>query len=255
MGGGSAGGLGVLLHADYVAARVRAVQPRAAVLAVAADGFFGDLASVWGGRRFAAEVFARVAGMGNVSREGVGAACWDAHGGAAAPCLFAAAALAHSATPTFVLNSFQDEYQAGTFLAPSPPSLDAPGGLAEDAAFAPCTRAPARGCNATQYAQWRGMGAALLGAMRSAIAPPHGGFLHSCPTHGTCIQGRCTAVRLAGAAGGGETGMGALGRWLAGAGAGAGAAQPLVLAVDEEWPAAGAWPNVRAPNALCPAPY
>ena len=242
VGGGSAGGLGAILHADYVAQRVRAVNPAARVVAVAAEGLFGDVASIYAGRRFAAEVFARVAAMGNVTRAGVNAACWDAHGGEAAPCLFAAAALPFVATPTFVMNSFQDEWQAQTFLAPDPATLDAPGGLVEAAVFAPCTRAPATGCNATQYAQWRGLGAALLSAMRGAVAAPHGGFLHSCPTHGSCILGRCTAVRLAST---GETAMGALGRWLRG---------EAVLEVDTEWPGAGAWPSVRQPNSLCPAP-
>ena len=82
--------------------------------------------------------------------------------------------------------------------------------------------------------------------MRGAVAAPHGAFLHSCPTHGSCILGRCTAVRLAST---GETGMAALARWRRLA-----PGAPALLAVDDEWPAAAAWPGVRAPNALCPAP-
>ena len=252
LGGGSAGALGAVLHADYMAARIRAASPGAppSIVAVAADGFFVDVASVWGGRRVAAEVFGRVVGMGNVSREGVNGACYDARGGgaaAAAACFFPQASLPFVATPVFILNSFQDQYQAATFLAPNLTTLDAPGGLAMDAAFAPCVRAPATGCSGAQYAEWRGLGAQLLGAMRGALAASggrHGAFLASCPTHGACIEGRCGGVRLGGA--GGESGMGALARWLAG---GRG-----LVDVDAQWPAAGAWPTVAAPNPTCPAP-
>jgi hypothetical protein len=214
------------------------------------------VASIWGQRHVAAEVFARVFSMGNVSREGLNGACWDA--AVAAPsdpaqCLFAAHALPFVATRTFLLNSFQDEYQAMTFLAPALGSLDAPGGLVESAAFAPCTKSPQAGCNASQYAQWRAMGSELQGFMLQSLGAPssaaHGGFLHSCATHGSCILGRCSSVRLAGSSSSrGLTAMRALRSWWL-------REQAPHVHVDAGWPPASAWPAVQQPNPSCPAPY
>ncbi len=244
-----------MLHADYIAERIAAASPEARIAAVAAEGFFGDVTSIYGGMRIAAEVFSRVMQMGNVTREGVNAACWDATtANEMLLCFFPAHALPFVSTRTFIMNSFQDEYQASTFLAPNLSSLNAPGGLVESTAFIPCISAPWTDCNSTQYAQWRGMGSELLSYQLAALRAPssasHGGFLHSCPTHGSCIEGRCTSVRLAGNATA-INAMGALALWLNDASP----APDEHIYIDQQWPNAQAWPSVPAPNPSCPAPY
>jgi hypothetical protein len=111
MGGGSAGGLGVTLHADYVAARVRAANPGLRrALGISTDGFFVDGASIWNGRHVMTEVFQRVAALGNVSAgapEQTNEACMLA----TAPqlrwrCFMAEFVLPFVRTPIFFLNSF-----------------------------------------------------------------------------------------------------------------------------------------------------
>ena len=171
--GGSAGGLSVLLHVDYIAERIRGANPGAAVAGVANDGFFIDGASIWGGRHFFTGVFQRVVEMGNISTPAqVNGACMAAK----APkdrwqCFMAEYALPHLATRVFILNSFQDEYQAVTMLSPNTSTADAPGGVTQWAPFAPCTHAPWRGCNATRSG-WAG-GRSSCPA-RAPLPPPHG---------------------------------------------------------------------------------
>ena len=66
--GGSAGGLAVFLHADYIAARVRVVNPGIEMVrAIASDGFFIDGASIWAGSHDFSAMFERVAALGNIS--------------------------------------------------------------------------------------------------------------------------------------------------------------------------------------------
>lgn len=252
--GGSAGGLGVLLHADYVAARVHTAAPAARVRAVANDGFFVDGASIWGGAHVFTGVFEGIAALANAT----GGAPEQGNGACLATtrpawrCFLAEVLLPHVATPTFVFNSFQDEYQAGEVLAPDPTTAGAPGGMRPYTPFVPCIHSPARGCNASQYASWRGLGDQILARVRAAFAAApargaaHGAFLHSCPTHGTAIFGRATSVRLRGAPGG-ETAMAALAAWDAGS-------APGRLWVDDPWPDSAEWPSIVQPNADCPPP-
>ena len=139
--------------------------------------------------------------------------------------------------------------------------------LQEYPLFDNCTSAPWQGCNASQYAQWRGWGdqflahlnASLQGALppqqmhavgtpygsHSKSGPGHGGFFHSCPTHGSCISGRCTSVRILNGTGpsGYET---LLAWWQSSVG--------NVWAIDDAWPSPTAWPLIRPPNYLCPLP-
>ena len=250
--GGSAGGLSVFLHLDYVAGRVRAANPRAAVAGVANDGFFIDGASIWGGRHFLTEVFQRVVAMGNVTRPAqVNGACMQAH---APPlqwqCFMAEYTLPFLATRVFMFNSFEDQWQAQEMLSPNMSTADAPGGVVQWAPFVPCTHAPASGCNATQYAQWQGMSAQFLARARAAAAAApvaHGAFLTSCPTHGTCIKGRCQRITLKG----GQHPMGALLAWYADA-----AARPGDHWLeDSPWPEAWAPAGVTPPNPTCDAPW
>jgi len=261
MGGGSAGGLGVTLHADYIAGRVRAANPglRRAV-GISTDGFFIDGASIWAGEHIMSGVFKRVATLGNISGgvpDQVNAACalgiapqlrWR--------CFLAEVSLPFVATPLFFFNSFMDQYQAMTMLSPDPATLDAAGGVTQYKPFVPCTHAPETGCNASQYAQWHGLGAQILSRLMAAVAASpvadsHGGYLTSCPTHGTCVFNRCNSVRLRGAPDG-LTGMEALRAWYLGSGADA--ALPR-FAFDAAWPDPSAWPEIVEPNTLCAAPW
>ena len=253
--GGSAGGLAVFLHADYIAARVRMVNPSARVVAVANDGFFVDAPSIWAGTHIFGGIVERVVEMGNVSGapEHVNAACWAAHAQDFRwRCFFAEVSLPYMSTPIFIMNSFQDEYQAGAVIAPDPASLDEAGGVREYPLFKNCTAAPATGCNASQYYAWRGLGSQILTRAAAArdASPARariGAFWHSCPTHGTAINGRSVSVHLRGAPGG-ITASDALHAWLSGATGDHGY-------VDAQWPNASAWPLIPVPNADCPAPY
>lgn len=66
--GGSAGALGAVLHADYIAERVRTANPSIRTIrAIANDGFFIDGASIWGGRHAFTEVMQRVEAFGNIT--------------------------------------------------------------------------------------------------------------------------------------------------------------------------------------------
>ena len=258
VGGGSAGGLAATLHVDYVADRLRAAGSRARVVGVSTDGFFVDGASIWAGEHVMAAVFKRVADMGNVSGgepDQVDASCmlatppdlrWQ--------CFLAEISLRHVSTPMFFFNSFQDQYQGMTMLSPDPTSLDAAGGVVQYAPFVPCTHAPQSGCNASQYAQWVGLRPEFIAHFSEAVAASpaaalHGAYLTSCPTHGTCVFGRCTSVRLRGEAGG-LTGMAALARWYAGD-----PAREGNFSIDAAWPEPGAWPQIDEPNKDCPSPW
>ena len=204
--GSSAGGLTVLLHADEIAAAVAAANPRTRVRAVAEVGFFIDGQSIWGGARIRSGVFARVAGFGNVTGGApaqVNAACVAATPPALrARCFMAQYTLPHIATPTFVVNSRVDEWQAQNILAPNLDTLPA---VTTYAPFAPCIHAPVSGCNATQAAQWRGLAGQFLDALAGARAatPPaaaagHGGVITSCPIHTTLIGGLGHRIRVGG---------------------------------------------------------
>lgn len=250
--GGSAGGLSVFLHVDYIAGRVRAVNPGVAVAGVANDGFFIDGASIWGGQHFFTGVFQRVVAMGNVSAPAqANGACMAAKAPADRwQCFLAEYTLPHLATRVFIFNSFQDQYQAMEFLSPNVSTADAPGGVTQWAPFAPCTHAPWRGCSATQYSQWVDWGAQFLPRARAAAAATrvaHGAFLTSCPTHGTCIEGRCTTITLRN----GQHPMGALLAWLNDASAAPG----KHWTEDAPWPAAWSPAGVAPPNPTCAAPW
>jgi hypothetical protein len=151
------------------------------------------------------------------------------------------------------------------FLSHAPSSLSSLPGLflkQEYPPFVPCTAAPWSGCNETQYGQWRTWGSQFLAHLNASVGgalPPqkaaagalrmgtaaHGGFLHSCPTHGTCISGRCTSVNLAST---GATAYGTLLEWWGNTGS-----RP-VWAIDDAWPAHSLWPAIKPPNKMCPPP-
>lgn len=251
--GGSAGGLSVYLHLDYIAGRVREVNPGARVAGVANDGFFIDGASIWSGRHFFTEVFQRVVGMGNITSPlQVNSACMAAR----QPedhwmCFLAEYTLPYLQTRLFIFNSFEDEYQSQTMLSPNMSSANNPGGVTQWVPFHPCTHAPWVGCNATQYQQWQGMGGEFLSRVRAAAAATpvaHGAYLTSCPTHGTCIEGRCQKIALKG---GGQHPMDSLLAWYRDTDPSPG----VHWLEDAQWPETWTPTGVTPPNPTCDLPY
>lgn len=251
VGGGSAGALSTTLHVDYIADRVRTANPNIRVAGISNDGFFIDGASIWNSAHIMTDIFKRIVAMGNITAaDQVNARCM-----ASTPasqqwrCFMAEYTLPFVQTPMFFLNSFQDQYQAMTMLAPEPASVNNSGGVVEYAPFVACTHTPQTGCNATQYTQWLGLGTQFLQRLRAAITASnasvgHGGYITSCPTHGSCVFGRCSSVRLGGAADG-LTGRDALVQWYTGMARGK-------WSFDNPWPST--WPHVQEPNVLCPSP-
>lgn len=204
--GSSAGGLTTFLHADEIADAVRAVSPGVQVRAIPEVGLFIDGESIWNGTRIMTGVYARVADFNNITGGAPGqvnAACV-----AATPpalryrCFMAQYTLPHMATPTFVVNSRCDEWQAQNILAPNTVTLPA---VSTYAPFEPCIRQPTAGCNATQAAQWTGLAGQFLSALQAAreatppdLAARHGGVITSCPIHTTLIGGLSHRIKVGG---------------------------------------------------------
>lgn len=207
--GSSAGGLTSILHIDEIARAVRAVNPSCDVRVVPEVGFFLDGQDIWD-KRIMTSVFTRVAAFSNVSGgapEQVNAACalskpadkrWQ--------CFMAQYTLPHLTTPSFVVNSMVDEWQAENVLAPD---LDYASTVRTYPPFKPCIAAPtvtaSASCNATQARQWVGYGQQFLAgleAARSAVPAPvaavSGGVITSCPIHTTLIGGLSHRIRVQG---------------------------------------------------------
>ena len=206
LSGSSAGGLTTYLHADAIAAAVRAVNPAVDVRAVPEVGFFIDGASIWAGEHIMTGVFARVAAFQNVT--GGAAAHVNAACVAATPaaerwrCFMAQYTLPFMQTPTFIVNSMVDEWQTQNVLAPNTVTEPA---VTTYAPFAPCIKNPTAGCNATQAKQWTGYADQFLQALAAAraatpqpLAARHGGFITSCPIHTTIISGLSHRIAIRG---------------------------------------------------------
>lgn len=198
--GSSAGGLTSILHIDEIAAAVHDVNPSCDVRVIPEVGFFLDGEDIWQ-QRIMTKVFARVANFSNVttgSPTQVNAACV-----AATPanlrwqCFFAQYTLPYLTTPSFIVNSYVDEWQTENVLAPS---LNYTVGVSTYPPFKPCILAPtvsaSASCNATQASQWVGYGQQFLAGLAAARAavPAHvaavsGGVITSCPIHTTLIGG------------------------------------------------------------------
>lgn len=204
--GSSAGGLTTYLHSDEISGAVLALNPACAIRAIPEVGFFIDGVSIWGAR-IMTSVFARVAEFGNVtggSPTQVNAACV-----AATPpplrhhCFMAQFTLPFTTTPTFVVNSMVDEWQAENILAPNTNTLPA---VSTYPPFKPCIAHPSpAACNATQWGQWRGLGTQFLEALQGArnatppaLAAHHGGVISSCPIHTTLIGGLSRRIVVGG---------------------------------------------------------
>lgn len=204
--GSSAGGLTTYLHADRIAERVQAANPRTIVKAVPEVGFFIDGASIWAGAHLYTDIYTRIAAMTNVTGgapDQVDASCV-----AATPsdkrwqCFMAQYTYPHISTPLFILNSVEDEWQTSNILALNSNTTVA---ASTYPPFKPCIASPATGCNATQAAQWHGYGGQFMGALNASLAatPPaqaakNGGFITSCAIHTTAISGFSYRIRIGG---------------------------------------------------------
>ena len=206
LSGSSAGGLTTYLHADAIAAAVRAANPAVDVRAVPEVGFFIDGASIWAGEHIMTGVFARVAAFQNVTGGAaahVNAACVAATPAAErSRCFMAQYTLPFMQTPTFIVNSMVDEWQTQNVLAPNTKTEPS---VTTYAPFAPCIRDPTAGCNATQAKQWTGYADQFLQALAAAraatpqpLAARHGGFITSCPIHTTMISGLSHRIAIRG---------------------------------------------------------
>ena len=211
--GSSAGGLTTLLHLDYVAGRAQGANPALRVAGVPEVGFFVDAASIWDGRHVYTEMYQRVAAFGNVSGglpEQVNADCAAAYPAEEDRwhCFMAQYTYPHVRTPTFLLQSQVDEWQAQNILAPD---LDTSVAVHTYAPFVPCILhpgPPGQGgsqCNATQWAQWSGYAAQFFAALYASMAatPPDtlarsGGVITSCPIHTTAISGKSHSIVVGG---------------------------------------------------------
>ena len=167
-------------------------------------------------------------------------------------CFFAEYTLPYLATRLYIFNSFQDQYQTQTMLSPNISSEDAPGGVTQWAPFHPCTHTPATGCNETQYVEWQGWGGQFLSRVRAAAAAStvrHGAYLTSCPTHGTCIEGRCQSVVFPG----GQRPMASLLAWYLDKGSNN--SRTRWWLEDAQWPEAWSPTGVTPPNPTCALPW
>jgi hypothetical protein len=178
------------------------------VVGVPEVGFFLDAQSIWGPHIYT-EMYARVADFGNVSAglpEQVNADCVAANADARWKCFMAQYTYPHVRTPTFLLQSSNDEWQAQNILAPN---LDTSFDVTTYAPFEPCIMRPgppgAGDCNATQWAQWFGYGGQFFSALNAsrAATPPDalarsGGVITSCPIHTTAIGGLSHRITIAG---------------------------------------------------------
>ena len=191
IGGASAGGLAVYLHAD----RWRAALPHARVTALPDSGFFlgvdtadhrsSEAASQVhapekeGGLvpgKYQTGMLAMVA-MTNATY-GLNRACVAALGGPgdnrSAACVFAAVSAAHTETPTFALQSAYDAWQTENIMAPG------------------------TGDNATLVNAYGGrLRAALHAAVLDRAGARNGGFVASCAYH--CFKAFKGAIEIDGA--------------------------------------------------------
>ncbi len=181
--GGSAGGLATQLHVDYIAGRVRAVNPGARVSAIIDCGFFIDAVDVFG-HAWAAEQYQSVVALQNISSgPQVDEDCVAASaGGDVWQCFMAQFTYPFISTPIFIVQSALDAWQL--------PNLLAPLGDGADASYAKCFADPPAACNGTQFAQFLGYGVQLMAALNMSRAfSPHaytqnGGVVTSCVRHG-----------------------------------------------------------------------
>ena len=168
LNGNSAGGLAVYLHADRVAAQLRAASPAVRVTALPDSGAFMDVESYYGNRNML-QIFQQTYSSHNAS---VNAACLASKNASSAwMCFYAQYTLPHITTPLFVAQSFGDSWQMGAIMR------------------LPC---PLHECwtNATLWALVQPYVTGFRQQMLQALQPvldgtgPHGAFIAGCCEHG-----------------------------------------------------------------------
>ena len=176
------GGLSVLLHADYVAERIHAVNPSARVSALADCSFFIDATDVFG-RPYAADAYGWVASTHNVT-EGVGRINDACISMTPAPnrwqCFMAQFAYPHIKTPTFLIQSSEDAWQLPNLLAPIADGADA--------SYFKCFVNPAKFCNATQLDQFLGYRTQWYTAFNASLAASPVAYAQNGATVTSCVK-------------------------------------------------------------------
>ena len=167
--GCSAGGLAVLLHLDYFAARVKAANPAIRVVGMPDAGFFLDHATVGGGASvYTPEIETTVALHQPLQPGSVNDACLAAHQptGDAFKCFMAEYTLPHVVTPYYMTQDLVDTWQLQNIL------------------LLPCQPWVAGSCNATALAWMEAYRQDMLRALAPLLSSPtNGGFLTSCVQH------------------------------------------------------------------------
>jgi hypothetical protein len=160
IGGCSAGGAAVYMHADWYAQQV----PSAKVRGMPDSGWFLDGNYARDGKQNYDERMMNMYTMMN-STSGLATTCTSSIG---YKCLFAPHAIAYIQTPIFALNSkFDASMASGTY------------GDKNQYKYS-CTSYTARPCDAASVNQF---GAFITSSMKSLMVPPHGVFLDSCYRH------------------------------------------------------------------------
>lgn len=165
--GCSAGGLAVYIHLDYIAERIKAVNPNAKVVGAPGAGFFlGEAAPYAGGGYLAAyqEVFRDQNVSGSIN-----GACVAAHtpSNDTWKCFIAPEVLPFIKTPLFISNSLSDAWQAGNIM-----------GLG-------CSPIKPGDCSTAQMTYLANFRSQFLALAAPIFAPgsPHGAFLQGCFVH------------------------------------------------------------------------
>lgn len=168
LSGGSAGGLAVYYHLDYVAAFVHRSSPAARVTGFPDAGYFADLPSTDGTHVYRGFFQGADASCWNSTLSGgTNAACLAAHAGEEWKCLMAEYLTDHIETPMYVMNSAFDVYQVQHILVVG------------------CVPKP---CTTTQISAMEGyrrdfLNSSLGHLVARAPAIGHGAFVDSCLVH------------------------------------------------------------------------
>ena len=178
--GCSAGGLTTYVHADAVAARVKARSPNAKVVALA-DAMFSlnhdDVESDGHWPRFMRWVYSNMDPTGASVNEACVVAMAAKYGVPAGNrsegwrCMFGASIINYIKTPTFVLNSKYDTWQAGQIISAGKCGVN-------------ISSCPA---NVTNF--WVDYGHKMV-TLLDAMPPRHGAYVHNCQSH--CQTGSST---------------------------------------------------------------
>eukprot|EP00041_Stephanoeca_diplocostata_P013253 m.232158 g.232158 ORF g.232158 m.232158 type:complete len:525 (-) comp19271_c0_seq1:222-1796(-) len=191
LSGGSAGGLAVYYHIDYVADVVRAQSPAARVSGFPDAGYFADLRTASGALAYR-EMFqsADATCWNTTASGGTNDACFAQNppgvNGTAWKCLMAEYLTDHIATPLYVMNAAFDVYQVQHIL---------------DVGCVPST------CTAAQLSAIEGyrrsyLNSSLQHLIHRAPAVGHGAYIDSCLVHEQnldyCSGGNAHAYNCAG---------------------------------------------------------